>query len=127
MLEPRLWICDWIWTDVPLPTATRRITAETPIMIPSMVSADRRRLERLPAAVGAHAGVDQRHLDVVQGAGPGDEVERLEDEPDLDVADRRQLVVVQVPDVHPVQQVEARCGQVEAADDVHQRALARAG
>ena len=41
-----------------------------------------------------HAGVDQRQLDVVQRGGARQQVEGLEDEADLAVADRGQLVVV---------------------------------
>src|SRR5262249_55485104 len=40
---------------------------------------------------------------------------------------QRQLPVGQLADVDPVQQVRAGGGDVEAADDVHQRRLARAG
>ena len=41
------------------------------------------------------AGVDQRHLHVVHGACPRNQVERLEDEPDLSIADPGQLIVGQ--------------------------------
>src|SRR4051794_7609081 len=47
VLVPRLWICFWTATEEPLPTATRRITAPTPIRMPSMVSAERRPLPRM--------------------------------------------------------------------------------
>ena len=77
--------------------------------------------------LGRHAGVDQRQLDVVQGAGAREQVERLEDEADLLVADPGQLGVGQVRHALPVEPVLARRGRVEAADHVHQRALAGPG
>ena len=40
----------WMATEEPLPTATSRITAPTPIMMPSIVSAERIRLLRRPWA-----------------------------------------------------------------------------
>src|SRR6185436_8361290 len=50
----------------------------------------------LPPHAARHAGVDERQLDVLQGIGAGQQVEGLEDEADLLVADRRELGVVQV-------------------------------
>src|SRR5438105_9600404 len=47
-LEPRPWICCWTAADAPLPTATRTITAATPIKMPSMVRAERSRLAVSP-------------------------------------------------------------------------------
>ena len=41
MLVPRLSSRFWTAADEPLPTATSTITAPTPIMMPSMVSAER--------------------------------------------------------------------------------------
>jgi hypothetical protein len=73
------------------------------------------------------AVVDQRQLDVVQRGGAGQQVEGLEDEADLLVADARQLVVVQFADQLAVEPVAALGGRVEAADQVHQRGLAGAG
>ena len=69
----------------------------------------------------------QRQRDVVERAWSRDQVEALEDEADLAVADHGQLVFVQLPDVDAVEQVATRGRVVEAADDVHQRRLARAG
>ena len=50
-------------------------------------------LGHLEALVGGNAGVDQRQLDIVQRRGAGQQVERLEDEADLFVADAGQVVV----------------------------------
>jgi hypothetical protein len=71
------------------------------------------------------AGVDQRQLDVLEHVGARDEVEGLEDEADLLVADVGQRVVVETRDVDAVDQVAARSRHVEAADEVHHRRLAR--
>src|SRR5690606_20316844 len=54
-----------------------------------------------------------------------DEVERLEDEPDLAVADQRLLPFVEPAGVHAVEGVPAPGRDVETAEDVHQRRLAR--
>ena len=62
--------------------------------------------ERAPL-LGAHAGIDQRQLDVVQRGGAGQQVEGLEDEPDLLVADPGQLVVAQLRDPVAVEPVLA--------------------
>ena len=55
--------------------------------------------------VAGHAGVHERQLDVVQGAGARQEVERLEDEADLLVADAGQFVIVQFRDVVAIKPV----------------------
>ena len=72
------------------------------------------------------AGIDQRQLDVVQRGRARQQVEGLEDETDLLVADARQLVVVHLADLFAVEEVGALRGRVEAANQVHQRRLARA-
>src|SRR5439155_975814 len=84
--------------------------------------------QRFAGTGGAPAltGVHQRHLHVVKGARAGDQVEALEDEPDLSVPDPRQLVVVEPGDVGAIEQVAAAGRHVQAADDVHQRRFARA-
>jgi hypothetical protein len=55
------------------------------------------------------------------------EVESLEDEPDLPVPDRRQGIVVEARDVAAGQAIRTRGRRVETAEDVHERRLARAG
>jgi len=79
-----------------------------------------------PAFPRLHPGVGERQLDVGQRRRARDQLERLEDEPDLAVAHHRQLVLVEAAGVHPVEQVATAGGGVEAADDVHQRGLAAA-
>ena len=85
-----------------------------------------RRSARSRRSIRPTARVDQRQLDVAQRRGARDQVEALEDEPDLAVADIGELVVVEVADVDAVEQVAAARRDVEAADDVHQRRLAAA-
>src|SRR4051794_19021618 len=74
-----------------------------------------------------HPGVRQRKFHIGQCGGTRNQVERLEDEPDPAVADQGQAAVVEAAHVHAVQQVPPGGGYVEAAEDVHQRGLARAG
>src|ERR1039457_2989744 len=72
-------------------------------------------------ALGAgHSGVDQGKFHVVQGGGAGQQVEGLEDETDLTVADARQLVVGHLADQVAVDVVQALGGGIEAADQVHE-------
>ena len=73
------------------------------------------------------ARVDEGQLDVLQGVRAGKEVEGLEDEPDLPVADVGQLVVHHRRHVLPVELVLARGRRVQAAEHVHQGRLAGAG
>ena len=75
----------------------------------------------------AQAGVDQRQLDVVQRIGARQQVERLEHEADLAVADVGELVVHHRGDVLAGEFVAAGRGRVEAAEHVHQGGLAGAG
>ena len=84
-----------------------------------------RLLLALPRRVTA-VRVDQRQLDVLERRRAREQVEGLEDEADLPVADLRPLVAVELRDVHAVEKVAARGRPVEAADDVHERALAGA-
>src|SRR6185503_15540055 len=74
--------------------------------------------------LGAEAGVNEGQLHVVQRVGAGQEIERLKYEPDLLVADPRQVVVGEIAHLLRVQPVLAARGRVEAADQVHQRRLA---
>ena len=60
----------------------------------------------------------------MERGGARQQVEGLEDEPDLLVANASQLVVVHLADLLLVEKVGALAGCVEAADQVHQRRLA---
>src|SRR5262249_42862340 len=68
--------------------------------------------------------VDQGKLDVFEGRGPRQQVEGLEDEPDLSVADLGALVAAEAGHVHSVEKIAPGGRPVEAANDVHERALA---
>src|ERR1700686_316937 len=95
-------------------------------MVHAVREADRSKRRTRPRRAVTRPGVDQRHLDVVQRSGARDEVEALEHESDLAVANPRQLVVRELRHIGPVKQVTAAARYVEAADDVHQRRLAGA-
>src|SRR5690606_16338298 len=71
--------------------------------------------------------VAQRHVDVVEQVQVGNQVEALEDETELLVAQFRAGVVVQAAHVHPVQPVLAAGEFLEQAGDVQEGGLARAG
>ena len=79
-------------------------------------------------AIGKMAGrVRERHRHVFQGARARQQVEILEDEAELVVAHQGALVVGQRRHILTVEPVFARRRAVQAAQDVHQRALARSG
>ena len=73
-----------------------------------------------------HAGVDERQLDVLPRRHGGEQVELLEDEADAAVAHLGQGGLAHVAHVLAGQVVAARRRNVETAEDVHQRRLARA-
>ena len=81
-------------------------------------------LRALPVA---DACVDERQGDVLERRDAREQVEVLEDEPDLLVARPREGIVVEAGDLLPVKLVGALRRAVEAAEDVHERRLARAG
>ena len=77
-----------------------------------------------PSFGAAHTGIDQWCLDVFQCTGARQQVEVLEHEADLAVAQFGELVGVQLSDIAPLQDVAAAVGYVQAAEDVHQGRLA---
>ena len=86
----------------------------------------RQRVQRhLPPFLGTHAGIHQRQLHIPQRIRPRQQIEGLENEADFPVPDLRQLVVIHLADVRAVQFIQARRGRVQAAQQVHQRGLAR--
>ena len=99
------------------------------LMVNALCHPDRgERLLRAPAArVPVDAGVGERQFHVREGGRARDEVEALKDEADLAVAQVGEIVLVHVAHVDAVDQVAPAGRQVEAAEDVHQRALAAAG
>ena len=62
----------------------------------------------------------------MQRAGARQQIETLEHEPNLAIADGGAIVVAQAGDFLPVEVIIAGGGTIEASEDVHQRALARA-
>src|SRR5207248_9430547 len=72
-------------------------------------------------------GIQKRELDVLDRRRPGEQIESLEDEANLLVADRRQLVVREPRHVAAVQEIRAGRRPIEAAEDMHQRRFARPG
>ena len=69
----------------------------------------------------------RRALSAILGSWVGDEVEALEDEADLVVADFGELVVAEVGNVLAVDEVLARGADVQAAQHIHQGGFPRAG
>src|SRR5206468_6702092 len=100
-----------------------RVVVE-PAAQPHALQGLRRTLAALPRA---DARVEQRQLDVLDGAGAREQVEALENEAEGAVADGGELGAGEPGDLVPVEQVPTARGAVEAADDVHEGALARAG
>src|SRR5947199_7678531 len=70
-------------------------------------------------------GVHERQLDVLEHVVLRDQVEGLEDEADLPVADARELGVVDVLDGHAVEAITAAARAVETSEEMEERRLAR--
>src|SRR6266850_8236334 len=70
----------------------------------------------LVAFGGSDAPVDQRQFYVVKRGCPSQEIERLEDEAHFLIANPRQLIVVHLGNVFPVQPILALAGSVETAN-----------
>ena len=79
-----------------------------------------------PALAGSTPAYTSGSSTLRQRGQVGEQVELLEHEADVPVADLGELVLVEVGDVVAGQQEPAGGGDVEAAEDVHQRRLARA-
>ena len=71
----------------------------------------------LPSFDPRNLRVDERKLDVLERRGSRQQIECLEDEADLLIAHRRELVVAHRFDRCPVQDVLAVAGLVETSDD----------
>src|SRR5690348_4418595 len=79
------------------------------------------------ALVGGDTSVHERQLDVVQRRGARKQIECLEDESNLLVANARELVIRHSRHQRAIQPILTSRGRIEAADEIHQRRLARAG
>ncbi|MCY1444794.1 hypothetical protein D9M71_612800 [compost metagenome] len=86
-----------------------------------------RTFDALLALAGRHAAVAQRHVDVVEQVQVGDQVEALEDETDLLVAQAAAGVVAQLAHVLPIEHVGAAGEGFQQAGDIEEGGLARAG
>jgi hypothetical protein len=80
-----------------------------------------------PLLVRLAAGDPQRQLDVLRRCQGRQQVERLEDEPDLVAAQQRELLVAQPRDLRVADVDLSRRGTVEPGEDVQQGGLAGAG
>ena len=79
----------------------------------------------LPTLLARDARVEHRELDVAQHRRLREEVVLLEDEPDLLVADEREVASRESLDPLPLQRVSPRGRRVQAPQDRHQRGLSR--
>ena len=87
-------------------------------------------LERLtgtfaPLAGGNPPGIDHRQLDILERRRPCQEVEVLEHEAEVTIADRGALVLGERHHLPAVEPVAPGRGPIEAAERVHERRLAR--
>lgn len=80
-----------------------------------------------PLLFEGHPSIEQGQLRILHRARTGDQVETLEHEPNLPVADVCQLVRPKTTDIDSIEQIPSPCGLVKATQDVHQRRLARTG
>src|SRR3989442_365985 len=108
-----------------LPLAAGQLVRLVLHPIPQRHALQRPRGPRAPCR-GPKPRVDEGQLHVVQGGRAGQQVEGLEDEADLLVADPGQRIVGQVGDLLPVEPVLTAARRVEAADQVHERRFPRA-
>src|SRR5262245_20735819 len=75
---------------------------------------------------GRHwCAVQHWQLDVLQGARARQEIESLEDESDLPIANQRELALRQTRDVAAVELVDAARRPIETPGEMHERRLAR--
>ncbi len=81
----------------------------------------------LLAVVDAGRRISQRHGHLVERGGPREQVEALKDEADLTIAQMGPLVGVVLRNLLVLEPIPAGRGMIEAAQQVHQRGLARAG
>src|ERR1022692_236375 len=81
----------------------------------------------LAPLAGGRIGIHQRQFDILRRAGPRQQVELLEYEPDLLVPDLRQFVAIELCDADSVQLVTPRRRLVEAPENVHQGGFAGSG
>ena len=81
---------------------------------------------RIPLC-GRHARIDRRHFDILQRGRGSNQVVALENEAERLAPQPRQLVALEAGHVLAHEAVDAGGWPVEAAEDVHERGLARTG
>jgi hypothetical protein len=86
-----------------------------------------RRFDMRAALLRVELGQQQRQLDILRGRQHRHQVVELEDEADIGRAPARQLTLAQALDVLAGELDLAGAGRVDAAEQVQQRRLARAG
>ena len=80
----------------------------------------------LTAFPGGTPVVEHRQFHILQRSGARKQIESLENESDLLVADFGQFVPIPVAHIHPVQKVLPAGRHIEAADQIHERGFSRA-
>ena len=87
-------------------------------------------LQRLPGALAAFfladLCVERGQFDIFQRRGARQQVESLENEADLAIANRRQLFLAQLGNRDSFKQIASGSGLVQTAQDVHERGFAAA-
>ena len=71
--------------------------------------------------------VEERQLNIFQGAGAGQQIEILKNKTDLLVAYRRKLIVIKIRHIIAVKVYLACGGFIKAADEVHESGLTATG
>ena len=79
-----------------------------------------------PSFARGGAVIEEREFHVLQRADPGQEIEPLEHEPDLSIADARQRLLGEMGNVVLVEEIAPGRQGVEASEEVHEGGLARA-
>jgi hypothetical protein len=85
-----------------------------------------RPLDAHGAALRPRRGVIERQADILDGAGAGQEIEALENKAEPFAADAGEVRFAQRRDIDALQEIMAAGRQVEAAENIHERRLARA-
>ncbi|MNZ73825.1 hypothetical protein D3C78_922530 [compost metagenome] len=80
-----------------------------------------------PAIALCLSGIDRRNFNITERRQLGKQMVTLEDKTEIFAPQRRKLVGIKITRFLPPDAVDARCRPVEAAEDVHQRRLARTG
>src|SRR5262249_57148300 len=76
------------------------------------------------AQAGRQPAIEQRQLDVLEGRGSRQQVELLEHEADLRVADSREVVLGERAHVDIVEQITSGRRRVQAAQQIHEGGFA---